>query len=182
MVNSWINSSLYQGVSFPPSLSFHLSTCMTSLHPLTTVICGVFQIKKSGPRRFGGVLGFFAFSLHMTHCNDSWGISNKKVRTSSVWWRIGFHRIFTVAFERLLLVKLGWVKINNCPAVVENWPCKVRAPAGATNRKKACENAKKPKPTRSKSHDIFLFLQIFIFSLTNSSIAGCEWNIKLLCW
>ncbi len=32
---------------------------------------------------------------------------NNTIRTSSVWWHIGFVRIFTIAFDRLLYARLG---------------------------------------------------------------------------
>ena len=42
----------------------------------------------------------------------------------------GFHRIFTVAFERLFQVKLGYVNVNDCSAGLE-------PPAVARNRRKS---------------------------------------------
>ncbi len=44
----------------------------------------------------------------------------------------GFHRIFTVAFERF-----GLVNVNDCPARLENMLVGLEPSAGARNRKKA---------------------------------------------
>ena len=38
----------------------------------------------------------------------------------------GFHRIFSVAFDRLFKVRLGYVNVNDCPAELGNWPRRVR--------------------------------------------------------
>ncbi len=39
--------------------------------------------------------------------------------TWSVWWRDGFLRIFTLAFDGYC--RLGQITVNDCPAVLENW-------------------------------------------------------------
>ena len=47
-------------------------------------------------------------------------------------------------------VRVGYVRVNEYPAGLENWPRRIRSPAVARNRRKNyCENAKKPATTDS---------------------------------
>ncbi len=47
-------------------------------------------------------------------------LKTKNIKHLVDWWRIGFLRIFTVAFEKLLLVRLVSVRVNECPGRLEN--------------------------------------------------------------
>ena len=63
-----------------------------------------------------------------------------KIRTSSVWWRIGFLCIFIEAFDRLLQVRLGYVRVND-------------QPAGTRNRRKATVKMRR-NPIRHQTNEI----------------------------
>ena len=53
-------------------------------------------------------------------------------------WRVSSY-FFTVAFDGLFKVRLGWVRVNDCPEGLENWPRRFRPPVEVRNRRKAGE-------------------------------------------
>ena len=74
---------------------------------------------------------FFLTKLTTTYHNSKTG---KNKRTSSVWCRIGFLRIFTVAFDMVFKVWLSkgkWFSRG-----LEIGPAGLEPPAGAINRRK----------------------------------------------
>ena len=61
----------------------------------------------------------------------------KKICTWSICWRDGFLCILKEAIAGLFYLRLGSIRVNDCPAGLENLPRKVRALAGASNKRKA---------------------------------------------
>ena len=52
---------------------------------------------------------------------------------------------FVVFLKKLFI---DYFKLGDCPTGIGNWPCRVRAPEGARNRRKATVKNKKNRPIR----------------------------------
>ena len=74
----------------------------------------------------------------------------------------GIRRIFTVAFDRLFLVRLGKVNVNDCPAGLGNWPRR-----GLKQEKHFSENTTKPATSFFYIKKCILLLQIKLQSVFN---------------
>ncbi len=63
---------------------------------------------------------------------------------------VGGFFVFHIYGCRLFQVRSGYVKVNECPAGLEHYPRRVRAPSwGYKQEKSYCENTKKPATSDS---------------------------------
>ena len=80
-----------------------------------------------------------------------------KIFVTSVLTGTGFLQIFTVDFDRLLQVRLGQLRVNDCPAGLESWPRRVRA--HRRKRRKATVKKRRNTAPGFKALDPFVVQQ-----------------------